>query len=951
VATVKPLRPDRPAGRPGRRPLLVGGIIVGIIVFLVVLFRVLGLYVEWLWFGDIDLRVVFWTTFWSRLVVGIVFAVAFFLIVWGNVELARRLAPRLRAVGEDVVEYAWERIHHLAGKVAFVGVALLAIGVGYVVSRSWLTFQKALHAESFGAKDPIFGHDIGFYIFTVPAWHYVQSFIFACLFVSLILAGAVHLLLGGAGVGQIGFTVENGQPKFTRPQQLDLGLSSRGIAHLSGVLAAMFVVVGVGQLFKAWDLLFSADGVVFGATYTDVHAVLPATRVLMAVAFALAAVLLWNMWRRLKWWPLTVGVWVVVLLVAQLAIPAIMQALIVKPNELSKEREFIGYNLAATRRAYDLTSISEQPLATRQALTEDDLEDNEVTLRNIRLWDPGTLVTSYRQLQELRPYYSFVDADVDRYEVNGVLRQTMVSARELNIAGLPANAQTWVNQHITYTHGYGVTLSAVNQVTADGSPDFLVKDMPPQAVEELKIEKPQIYYGEIGTDYTLVNTTEKEFDFPGAGGDVYAPYSGEGGIPVSSFLNRLAFNVRYRTIKFFTTAALTGESRIIIRNNINEILASAAPFLQRDKDPYLAIAEGRLKWVIDCYTTTDRYAYSQPESGLNYIRNSVKAVIDAYDGTLTLYAFDPQDPILRAYARIFPGAFTPAERMPEALRRHVRYAQDYFDVQARVFATYHVTDPEVLYNKGDQWQIPANVALSGSGEMQPYYVIMRLPGEEKEEFLLIMPFVPNGRKNMVSWLGARSDPPNYGKAVSIVFSKGSVVYGPSQVEAAINQDPKVSAQLTLWDRSGSKALSGNLLVVPIADALLYVQPLYLQAEETKLPQLKQVIVFYQMPEGQTEGSRSQIVAMQPTLGEALADVFGSSSASPTPEPTASPTPGVTPSPGASPTALPEDLSALIALANQQFEAADEALRRGDWAEYGRQIDALEATLRKLSALQ
>jgi uncharacterized membrane protein (UPF0182 family) len=879
----------------------------------------------------------------------------FFAIVWGNVELARRLVSRLRPVDEDTVEYAREALYRLVGRAALAGLAVIAIIVGYSVSGSWMTFQRALHASSFGTQDPIFHHDLGFYIFSLPAWHYLQSFIFVCVLVSIALAALIHFVLGGVDFAGAGITVEQGRGRVRRPQ-LSIHMPARAVAHLSALLGAAFVVAGVGQLFKAWDMLLGGNGLVFGAGYTDLHARLPVARILMGLAFLLAATLFWNVWRRRQWWPLTIGVWVVALILLQFVFPAVMQGLFVSPNQLAKERPYIANNMSATRKAYDLASISQQSLASAEALTAPQLTDNQLTLRNIRLWDADTLVTSYRQLQELRPYYSFTDADVDRYTVDGVLRQTMLSARELNIAGLPSAAQTWVNQHITYTHGYGVALSAVNQVTSDGSPDFLVKNIPPQSAPELKITQPRIYYGEIGTDYTLVNTSQKEFDYPGGSGDEYTTYTGDGGISISGFIDRLAFCWRYRTVKFFTSSAIASPSKIIIRNNIKTRLSTAAPFLSFDKDPYMVIAGGKLYWIVDCYTSTNRYPYSQPQGGLNYIRNSVKAVVDAYNGGITFYVFDDQDPILKTYERIFPGMFTPASQMPAELRQHVRYPEGYFNIQARVFDTYHVTDPSVLYNKGDQWQVPDNVALSGPGEMQAYYVIMRLPGQQKEEFLLMLPFVPNGRSNMVSWLGARSDAPNYGKAVSIVFSKSSNIYGPSQVEAAINQDPKVSSQLTLWNQSGSTAIMGNLLVVPVSKALLYVQPLYLQAEQTKLPQLKEVIVFYQAPEG-ASGGASQAVAMEPTLGQSLADIFGSAPpVGPTPSPTPSASPGgPTPTPTPTGTSAPGQVSAqaraLIQQANKEFEAAQAALKAGNFAEYGRQVDALKATLSKLQTLQ
>jgi len=958
----------RKSGRPrsSRRTLKIGLIIAAVVIAIIIILRVLGFYLDWLWFGEVGFRTVFWRTFWGQLAVGAAGFGIFFLILWPNLELARRLAPEFKASeGEDVVELVRSRARKLALWGGLAIALLSAVVAGYVASGNWLTFVEAIYGKEFGVNDPIFNHDVGFYVFTVPAWHSVQSFVFATVLVTIVFTTVMHLALGGD------FTVPAQQQRgasgrVPRPQ-IGFKLPPRAVSHISALLAVLFITIGVGQLFKAWDYLSQPSGVVFGVGYTDAVARIPAARILMGVAFVIAAILIYNVWKRLRWWPFVIVGWVVVFIIVQWVYPAIVQNLIVNPNQLQKEREYLGYTLDSTKRAYALNDIDQQRVQMGEGLTPEALEAAEVTVRNVRLWDPATLVTSYRQLQELRPYYSFVDADVDRYVVDDVLRQTMLSARELNIAGLPENAQTWVNQHITYTHGYGIALSAVNQVTDDGSPDFLVKDIPPQsAVESLEIDQPRIYYGEIGTDYTLVGTTEREFDYPGSDRDVFTKYSGEGGISVNSFFTKLALCWRFKTIKFFTTDVFTDQSKAILVNNIRERLAKAAPFLQQDKDPYMVVADGKLYWIIDCYTQTRRYPYSDPDGSLNYIRNSVKAVIDAYNGTVRLYVFDTEDPLIQTYEAAFPGILYPESEMPEGLREHVRYAEGFFNVQARIYATYHVDDVEVLYNRGDQWEIPENVSDS-RGPMPAYYVILRLPEAENEEFTLMLPYVPNGRKNMLAWLGARSDGEEYGTAVTILFSQGELIYGPGQVEAAINQDPRVSEQLTLWDQQGSNAISGNLLIWPIFNTLLYVQPLYLEAEETQLPQVKQVIVFYRSPPGATAGPQGQFVAMRPTLGEALEEIFGTtagaeeptSGGTPTPSPT--PSPGTTPSPTpttgptvaptSSPGTLPSDVAALIEQANTQFEAAQAALQRGDFTEYGRQIELLQETLRQLEGLR
>lgn len=969
MENVRPIRP-RKAATPRtarRRRVVVAVIVVAVIALLAVLGRALGLYVDWLWFGEVGYRSVFWTRIVWRLVVGAIAGAAFFVVVFANVELARRLAPSYRVdVSGELLEPRSATVRRWTGAGGLLVSFLAALIAGSSASGAWQTFLLYVKQARWGASDAIFGHDLSFYVFTVPAWQDILDFALATLIVALILAGIVHLILGGIEVktsgkagGAGGGDDEQSSP-FARAQraaapqvpQIDLKLSGRAVGHLSGLLAAVFVVVGVGQVMKGWDLLYSTAGAVYGAGYTDVNVRLLMTRVTMVIAFAIAAVLVWNIWRRRQWWPLVVVVWVAALIVLRGIVPAAYQSLIVNPNQLSKEREYIGNNLAATKKAYNLETIAQKSLSTRTPLTAEKLNDNQPTLRNIRLWDPGTLVTSYRQLQELQPYYSFLDADVDRYTVNGVYRETMVAARELNISGLKESAQTWVNQHITYTHGFGVAMSAVNQVTADGSPDFLVQDIPSRSVKGLEIEQPRIYYGERGTGYSLVKTKDQEFDYPGANGDVYTEYEGSGGIPISPFLNRLAFGLENGTIKFFTSSAIDGDSRIIIRNDIRDRINAAAPFLDLDADPYMVIANGRLWWIQDAYTTTSRYPYSTPESGVNYIRNSVKVVVDAYNGTMKYYVFDEEDPILRTYRAAYPDLFTDKSEMPSALLEHLRYPEDMFNVQAEVYSTYHVNSPDVLYNKGDQWSIPTNVSLSGAGAMTPYYVIMRLPGEEKEEFLLMLPFVPNGRSNMIAWLGARSDASQYGKALTYVFSKSTTVFGPSQVEAAINQDPEISSQRTLWGQQGSEIIMGNLLVTPIEDSLLYVQPLYLQSNQTQLPQLKRVIVFYRAPGG-TNGDEdaSQVVAMEPTLSEALVKAFGEGL-------TNGNASGGTTVTGSGETAgaetggaLSGQARALIARANNQFDAAQKALKAGDFAEYGRRVKALKQTLSALQGLQ
>ncbi len=911
-------------------------------------------YVDWLWFGEVALRTVFWTRIVTGVIVGVVFAVVFFGIVYGNMEIARRLAPKYRPVeGVDIVEPVNERAVRQLRQVGLALSLLVAVIVGFSTAGSWLTFSQALNAVPFGVNDPIFNHDLSFYVFVLPAWQYVYWVLFASLIVALVASVAAHLLLGGVQVETrpvpaSSLSAQEQDPvKMARSAALQVAgvrIDRGAVAHISALVGALFILAGAGYLLKAWNLLYSTSGAVFGAGYTDVHVRLPLIRALMVLAFLLGGALIYNAvrGRRKLWPPLAIGVWVVALIVLLAIVPAIWQALAVNPNQLTKEAPYIANDIAATRAAYDLTAISETPYSLEGDLTANLLQVNKVTISNVRLWDPEILLTSYGQLQELRPYYSFGSVSVDRYPVNGVYTQTMLAPRELRVSGLPAQAQTWVNQHITYTHGYGVTVSAVNQVSSGGSPDFLVQDVPlKSSTPALAITEPRIYYGRSGTDYLLVKTTDQEFDYPGPTGDVYTTYTGSGGIPVGSFVNKLAFMARYGSLKFFTTSSITSDSRVIIRNKITERLTAAAPFLTFDGNPYMVIADGKLYWIADAYTTTNRYPYSQPDGTINYIRNSVKAVIDAYNGTMSFYVFDPSDPLIQTYEKIFPGMFKPQAEMPASLSSHVRYPEDFFMSQARMFATYHVTDPAVFYSKGNQWEIPSNVSISQGAPMSPYYMIMRLPGQTHEEFVLILPYVPNSRSNMIAWLGAQSDPPEYGKAVSFEFPSSLSVYGPAQVEAAINQDPAISAQRTLWGQQGSTVVFGNLLTVPIGNSLLYVQPLYLQSSETKLPQIQRIIVFYRSPSATPNlpSGQQQNVVMAPTLDEALAQIFGGAGVQPGT--------GTTPPPSTGPTN--PAVAQLIAQATAKYADAQAALRTGDLATFAQRIQELGTILTQIQA--
>jgi uncharacterized protein len=693
------------------------------------------------------------------------------------------------------------------------------------------------------------------------------------------------------------------------------------------------VLRGIGFWLDRFDLLFSPRGLVFGASYTEVHASLPVLQWLVVLAFLCAAACVFQMFRP-GWRFLVAGLVVLVVLwVAGLGIaPALLQSYRVKPNELAFERPYIENNIRMTRQAYALDRVMEKDFAAEDNLTPAVLDRNNLTVKNIRLWDHRPLLVTYGKLQEIRTYYKFRDVDVGRYTLNGEYRQVMLSARELSYRDLPSRG--WINEHLTYTHGYGLVASPVNRITPEGLPDFFIKDIPPSVGGGIpKITRPEIYYGEIGNEYVFVRTRSQELDYPSGDQNVYTRYEGKGGIPVDSLLRKAAFAARFGALNVLLSNDLTPESRVMIYRDVAARVQEATPFLKFDRDPYVVItADGRLMWMIDGYTTSDRYPYATPVRGFNYIRNSVKATVDAFDGTVSYYVADPEDPLIRTYARAFPALFKPIDQMPKDLQIHVRYPEDLFTVQARMYATYHMQDPQVFYNKEDLWVLPRLQQEGREREMEPYFTVMRLPGEPREEFVLLSGFNPSGRDNMIALLVARMDPPQYGRLIAYAFPKQKLVFGPRNIQARINQDPVISQQIALWNQQGSRVITGTLLAIPIEQSLVYVQPLYLAAaEQGALPELRRVVVAY--------GNQ---IAMEPTLEAALARVFGGrvrgedSAGRPVERAPSGPSPAA----GA---AIIEG----IQRAWEAWQRGQEALRKGDWAAYGQEQKRVEEALRQL----
>ena len=888
-------------------------------------------YTDWLWFGEVGYQSVYARRLTTQSTLWVFVFAAGFALLLVNIRLAFRVLTRREVIvvtpeGPRAIVVDPARLRPLVS-VACAGGAVLLASLAATQWEAWLAFWSA---TPFGRTDPVLGYDIGFYVFQLPFLRGVHSLLFLLLVLATI---GVALVYFGAGYLRVGFV----QGFELRPPAL---------AHAAILSAGWLLAIAFGAWLSVPELLTSTSNLFTGAGYVDVHARMPALRTLTVVA--LAGILLaayQTVQRRL--WPLVTAFGLCLLVsLGGAAYAAALQRFAVAPNEQAREAPYIVNNIAATREAFALDRVQERELSGDATLTRKDVDANAATLRNVPLWDHEPLKDTFSQLQEIRTYYDFVSVDNDRYVIDGEYRQIMLSARELNSESLPT--RNWINEHLTFTHGYGLTLGPVNQVTREGLPTLFIRNLPPESTVDLQVTEPSIYFGELSNDHAFVRTKTREFHYPSGEENVFAVYNGAGGVSVGSFARKLLFAIRFREIKTLLSDDLTAESRVIYHRRIAERVRLIAPFLEYDGDPYLAIDRGRLFWIQDAYTTSDRYPYAQRSGGINYIRNSVKVVIDAYNGTTTFYAIDPKDPIAATLGRAYPGLLTPLSRMPEGLRARMRYPQTIFAIQAELFSTYHMDRPDVFYNKEDQWQVPSiggatNSAQGGSlargaQRMEPYYTVMRLPGEPKAEFIQMLPFTPRGKDNLAAWMVSRSDGDRYGELVVFKFPKQKLVFGPRQVVARINQDQVISPQITLWGRQGSQVIQGTLLVIPIEESLLYVRALYLKAEGGTIPELKRVIVAHQ----------NEIV-MEETLEAAIDRLFGKGGA-------AGPSPGTAaaaaPAPATTPAAVPVESggasqAALAAEALAHYERAIAAQREGNWALYGEEIKKLGDVLKRL----
>jgi len=911
---------------------IVLGIVAAVFVALIVVPWLASFFTDWLWFKEIGFQTVFATSLIWRIVlffVGGAFTFAFF---YGNVRLARGAGTAFPVLFVNRGDGVTIDVSRMFTKLFFPAALLLSFVTAISLSAWWLTLLKGMNGVALGARDPLFGRDISFYLFRLPLIAGVLGTLITLTVVSLVAVAAMYWL----------------RNDITLPPRR-ASAKPRAARHLGGLLVLLFVLLAI----RLWvvdtsGLLFSTTGPLVGASYTDVHIALPGLRISAIAAVLAAAWVVFGIARdKLVWSAVSATVvYVAVSLLARGIVPAAYQKLIVSPNELTRETPYIRMHIDATRNAWGLNHVEGRDLSGEVQLTINDIKANAATVDNVRLWERDLLMQTFKQLQEIRTYYDFVSVDDDRYTIDGRYRQVHIAARELNSASLPT--RTFINSRLTFTHGMGVTMAPVNQVTSEGLPVLFIKDLPPASTVSIKLTRPQIYYGELTNEYVFVGTGQPEFDYPAGDKNIYTKYTGRGGVPIGSFVRKLLYAFQLGSLKILLSDDIKGSARVLYRRNVLERATTALPFLSFDDDPYLTITDaGQLKWILDAYTVADSYPYAQRTGdGTSYMRNSVKVVIDAYDGTVDAYIAEPNDPVVQTYAKIFGGIFKPISAMPADIRRHVRYPGDLFRIQTTLHATYHMTEPDAFYHREDQWQIPGSIDKATNQNPFMRHIIMRLPGEKNPEFIFMTPFTPRGKDNLAAWMVARMDGANYGKLSVYRFPKQSLVYGPKQIANRINQDTEISRQLTLWDQRGSQVIRGELLVIPIEESLIYVQPIYLRAEGGNIPELKRVVVAHE-----------NRVVMGETLEEGLNALFGSGAAAQARTNVQDSLSalgvessvvgnGAAPTAGAAPSAA---VSTLLREAQTHYDRAITAQRAGNWADYGREIEQLGATIRALRA--
>ncbi len=774
----------------------------------------------------------------------------------------------------------------------------------------WEEVVRFFYGEAAGIVDPIYGVDLSFYLLRYPFIESLQGAMVGVTFMGLLVIGTMFFL-----TGQV--VVQGGQLRV-----------SPGVIRLLGVNLALFLIAWAwGFYLDRFGLLFNQSGAVFGAGYVDVHYRVPALWTAMFATLALAALVVYNIFQtRIRLLLYGGGLYVAVLVIGLGIIPFVVDQVQLQPNELELERPFLEHNINMTRQAYGIDDVRERAYPARQNITREQLDGNEDVIENIRLWDPDLLIRTYRQLQEIRLYYQFYNVDIDRYIIDGEYRQVLLGARELT-QRLPQQTDNWINRHLVFTHGYGAAMNFATDIDSEGNPELILKDLPPQTETDLPIDRMAIYYGDRTPTYRIVNTTLDELHYPSPEGTVTHNYEGSGGVQLNSYWRRALFAWHKADFNILLTDFITENSRIQFNNRLQDRIRAVLPreFLSLDGDPYLVIHEGRPVWIQDAFTTARTYPYSEVAANgrLNYVRDAVKVVVDAYEGTVDFYVVDEDDPVMQSYMNAFPGVFQTLDDMPDGLQAHLRYPQDLFNLQVEKYQRYHMTNARDFYNNEDLWTRPRESYDGRRQTMRPYYMLMRLPDSEELNFYLMTPMTPDQRENMIGWIAVNSDPPNYGEMVVYNLPRERLIYGPNQIESRIDQDTEISRQVTLWDQRGSSVMRGNLLVVPIEESFLYVEPVYLIADDLEIPQLRRVIV--------SDGSR---VVMEPTLQEGLQRLYG--------DPIIADAPALLPV--LDDTGQPRARTEGMSEARELFRQAELALREGDFSAFGSRFSELAELL-------
>lgn len=861
--------------------------------------KLVGLFTDYFWFEEVGYLGIFFTVLETKIMLGAVAFVMLFAFMYINIRIALK------------------NTHSLKFPLIYSGaILIISLLFGLFASLKWDIVLRYLNQVPFNLQDPIFGHDISFYVFSLPFYNFLLNSLFAVIILSGIGAALIYLINGGI-LDQLESQADSGYEKVINVLSIPEGTK----IHFAVMTGLFTLLLAIKFYLMRFDILYTSKKAFFGPGYADINIQLDVITVMAAAALLVSLLFFLSIRNVNIKLPLVGIILIIILFTGGSFLTAMVQQYKVLPDEYNVEKPYIENSIKYTRLAFDLEEIEQVEFPVSYNLTLNDLEKNTETIENIRLWDWKPLLTTYKQLQLIRTYYEFKDVDINRLTIDGEYRQIAMSAREIDSKKLQEQARTWVNERLVFTHGYGIAMSPVRGVSREGLPQFYIQDVPPRS-EFFNITRPEIYFGELDYDYVIVDTTNPEFDYPSGDLNVYTTYKGTGGVSLRSSLVKLAMAFRFGDINILISDSIQPESRILFRRNINERIRTIAPFLQYDKDPYVALSDGRLYWIIDGYTVTNRFPYSEPAGGINYIRNPVKAVIDAYNGSVGLYLLnESNDPIIETYSAMFPGLFKPISLMPDGLKSQLRYPEDMFSVQATKYALYHMKDPGVFYNREDVWEIPEELYEGSTIEMEPYYLITKLPGFQREEFILLLPFTPRGKKNMIAWMAARNDMPQYGERIVYMFPKEKLVFGPMQIEARIDQNPEISQSFTLWSQAGTRVIRGNLLVIPVEDSLLYVEPIYLRAEHRDaIPELKRVIVAY--------GDK---ITMQETLDEAIAVIFG----------------GKAPERPVTPVEDTGTTDEIIQQAVEHYEKAQQFLKEGDLEGFGRELNKMGRILEKL----